>query len=59
MQTEKEYIAGREMPGIRSESVGEYSLPDYNGDVKKVLFVRPKLFPSGKFVADGVFACDE
>ena len=54
MQTEKEYTVGREIHALRCESSGEYSLPDYNGDVKKVLFVRPKLFPSGKVVADGV-----
>ena len=52
MQTEKEYIAAREALGLRSESVGEYSLPDYNGDVKKVLAVKTKVFPSGKFVGD-------
>ena len=54
MQTEKEYTAGREVLGLRCESVGEYSLPDYNGDVRKVLFIRPKAFPSGTFVGDGV-----
>lgn len=54
MQTEKEYMAGREVQGLRCESTGEYSLPDYNGDVRKVLLVRPKVFPTGKFVGDGV-----
>ena len=52
MQTEKEYFSSREVRGLRCESVGEYSLPDYNGDVKKVLAVKTKLFPSGKFVGD-------
>ena len=52
MQTEKEYFSSREVRGLRCESVGEYSLPDYNGDVKKVLTVKTKLFPSGKFVGD-------
>ena len=54
MQTEKEYMTGREVLGLRCESTGEYSLPDYNGDVRKVLLVRPKVFPTGKFVGDGV-----
>ena len=40
MQTEKEYLTGREILGLRCESTGEYSLPDYNGDVKKVLMVK-------------------
>lgn len=53
MQTEKEYIAAREVPGLRCESVGEYSLPDYNGDVRKVLAVKTWVVPSGKFVGDG------
>lgn len=53
MQTEKEYMSAREVPGLRCESVGEYSLPDYNGDVRKVLTVKTRVFPSGKFVGDG------
>ena len=53
MQTEMEYQSGREIGSIRCESVGEYSLPDYNGDVKKILAVKTKVFPSGRFVGDG------
>lgn len=52
MQTEKEYLIGREIGALRSESVGEYSLPDYNGDVKKILLVKTKVFPNGKFVGE-------
>ena len=52
MQTEKEYLIGREINSLRCESVGEYSLPDYNGDVKKLLTVKAKVFPSGKFVGE-------
>ena len=52
MQTEKEYLIGREISSLRCESVGEYSLPDYNGDVKKILMVKTKVFPTGKFVGD-------
>lgn len=54
MQTEMEYQSGREINSLRCESVGEYSLPDYNGDVKKILAVKTKVFPSGRFVGDGV-----
>ena len=52
MQIEKEYAVGREINTLRCESVGEYSLPDYNGDVKKVLLVKTQVYPSGKFVGD-------
>ena len=52
MQTEKEYLIGREINSLRCESVGEYSLPDYNGDVKKLLLVKAKAFPTGKFVGE-------
>ena len=52
MQVEKEYTVGREINALRCESVGEYSLPDYNGDVKKVLLVKTQVYPSGKFVGE-------
>jgi hypothetical protein len=52
MQTEKEYLTSREIISLRSDSVGEYSLPDYNGDVKKILAVKTKVYPTGKFVGD-------
>ena len=52
MQAEKEYLTGREIVGLRCESAGEYSLPDYNGDVKKILEVKTKVFPSGSFPSD-------
>ncbi len=35
------------------ESALEYSLPDYLGDVKKILSVSASTIPSGKFAADG------
>ena len=52
MQTEKEYFVLRELSSLRCESVGEYSLPDYNTDVKKLLTVKTKVFPTGKFVGE-------
>ncbi len=52
MQTEKEYYQDRSILRLHSESVGDYPLPDYNGDVKKVLFVKPEVVPSGKFLGD-------
>ena len=35
------------------ESGLEYLLPDYMGDVKKLLTSRARIIPSGKFVSDG------
>lgn len=35
------------------ESYCEYTLPDYMGDVKKILSVNASAIPSGKFVGDG------
>ena len=35
------------------ESSCEYSLPDYMGDVKKILSVSANTIPSGKFASDG------
>ena len=54
MQTEQEYAIGKEISALRCESVGEYSLPDYNGDVKKVLLVKNQVYPTGKFVGEDV-----
>ena len=39
------------------ESVSEYFLPDYMGDVKKVLTVSAKAQPSSKFVSEGHLEC--
>ena len=36
-----------------TESYCEYTLPDYMGDVKKILTVNAVAIPSGKFVGDG------
>ncbi len=52
MQTEKEYLEERRILSLRSESNGEYSLPDYNTDVKKLLMVSAEVIPSGKFPSD-------
>lgn len=52
MQREKEYLAAREITGLRCETSGEYPLPDYNGDVKKILALKTRVLPSGKFASD-------
>lgn len=51
MENRVEYIKDRVMPGVVCESVGEYLLPDYNGDVKKILHVGVRVMPSGKFIS--------
>lgn len=52
MHTEKEYSEDRCLTRVHSESTGDYTLPDYNGDVKKILMIRPRVVPSGKFLGD-------
>ncbi len=52
MQTQNEYLLDRSIPALHSESAGEYPLPDYNGDVKRILMIKPRVIPSGKFLGD-------
>ena len=49
MEINKEFIKDRVISGLISESAGDYALPDYNGDVKKILFTSARAVPSGKF----------
>lgn len=39
------------------ETSCEYVLPDYMGDIKKILSARARCVPSGRFVSDGVLEC--
>ncbi len=48
-----DYLAKRVLDGIYTESAGEYTLPDYNGDVKRVLGVFPTLGSVESFRDDG------
>ncbi len=50
MENRIEYIKDRVETGVICESSGEYSLPDYNGDIKKILHVGTSVVPSGKFL---------
>lgn len=52
MQTDKEYMTERSVVGLHSESSGEYPLPDYNGDVKRVLMINPRVVPTGRFITE-------
>lgn len=53
METDKEFLRDRTVSSLYSESVGEYSLPDYNTDVKKLLLIKSRAIPSGKFIEEG------
>ena len=57
METEKEYLRERRMSAIICESNGEYTLPDYNTDVKRVLCVSAKAVPSSKFMDGEMLEC--
>ena len=52
MENRIDYVKERALTGVVCESSGEYLLPDYNGDVKKILHVGACVMPSGRF-ADG------
>ncbi len=49
MQSEREFMKDRVNCSVTCESQGEYILPDYNSDVKKILFTEAYAVPSGKF----------
>lgn len=57
METEKKYLRQRHLPLIVCESGGEYTLPDYNTDVKRVLCVSAKALPSSKFMDGEMLEC--
>ena len=44
-----EYMKEKVLDGIYAESTGEYTLPDYNGDVRRVISVYPMLMHSDGF----------
>ncbi len=50
MENRIEYTEDRVIKDVICESTGEYSLPDYNGDIKKILHVGTSVIPSGKFL---------
>ncbi len=50
MKTEKEFLTDKSFNSLYSESVGEYSLPDYHTDVKKLLLIKARAVPGGKFI---------
>ena len=53
IEKEMEYLAERGASGVLSESCGDYSLPDYNTDVKRILQVKARPVPSSMGFIDG------
>ena len=52
METQREYLYEMTAGALRFESVGDYILPDYNTDVKRVLLTRAEVVDTGCFVTD-------
>ncbi len=55
MEQNKTYALYRieRRPEIFTESSADYSLPDYNTDVRKILFTDAEVRPASRFVGDG------
>ncbi len=50
MEKSKSYVFDRMLSSVGHECTGEYILPDYNTDIKRVLHVGCRTVPSGGFV---------
>lgn len=50
MKWEREYTCDKTYSAVGAECAGEYVLPDYNTDIKRVLYVGCHAVPSGGFV---------
>ncbi len=50
---ENEYRKSTRRADVYLDSTAEYVLPDYNGDIRKLLFCDAEVHPSGKFFGDG------
>ncbi len=51
METVREYFCERGSGCIHTESVGDFLLPDYNTDVKRVLFTKAVVVDNGCFIS--------
>lgn len=49
IKTETSYTKNIKCADVYTESAADYSLPDYLGDVRKILFTEATLRPSGRF----------
>ena len=50
METEREYLEARAFGSLHTESAGDYLLPDYNTDVRRVLLTKATANDTGCFV---------
>lgn len=49
LKSETSYVRNIKCADVYTESTSDYSLPDYLGDVRKILFTEAALRPSGRF----------
>lgn len=49
MNSEREFVRTIVRPDAIAESSGEYVMPDYQSDVRKILFSEAEIRPAGKF----------
>ena len=56
-KTEIEYTRTTKCAQVYSESAAEYVLPDYNGDVRKILYTNAEVRPSAKFASGDEVEC--
>ena len=52
-----DYIRSRKCPDVYTESQTEHVLPDYLGDVRKILFTSARVRPSAKFAGGEEVEC--
>ena len=50
METQRDFLCVRMPATLRFESAGDYSLPDYNTDVRRVLETKVEVVDSACFV---------
>lgn len=50
MEMERELLREKGIPALHTESVGDYTLPDYNTDVKRVLLTKAVASDTGCFL---------
>jgi len=53
IKTNVEFLKSENTREAHAETQTEYTLPDYNPDVRKILFTSAEVQPSGKYVSDG------
>ena len=49
MNNESSYLVSRKCADVHAESAGDYILPDYLGDVRRILFTEASVRPCGRF----------